>query len=171
MDSPSNDWEGLELQEDVVSSLHTTLSDIIRKQKLAARMKGMEDAAACKSSCRKDAMVIEQVTLDQLFDHAGIASARHVSIDTEGWDPLVLEGATRLLREKRALLQSLEKIRSLVAPEGYSSLNGKVSANNWKMIENATSGQLIVGTKLTNSSVLYTAPPLPSAVAELLPSV
>lgn len=66
---------------------------------------------------------------------------------------------------------SLEKIRSLVAPEGYSSLNGKVSANNWKMIENATSGQLIVGTKLTNSSVLYTAPPLPSAVAELLPSV
>ena len=71
---------------------------------------GMEDAAACKSSCRKDAMVIQQVTLDQLFDHAGIASARHVSIDTEGWDPLVLEGATRLLREKRAMTLSFEYI-------------------------------------------------------------
>ena len=62
---------------------------------------------------------------------------------------------------------SLDKIKSLVAAEGQV-LNGKVSPNNWKMIDNATSGQLILGTTLVNSrggrgQLLYTAPPLQMA--------
>ena len=61
---------------------------------------------------------------------------------------------------------SRDQIRELVTdPAGGTSLDGKVSTNNWKMIDNALSGTLIMGTSLPNSrpggqaSMLYMAPP------------
>lgn len=61
---------------------------------------------------------------------------------------------------------SRDQIRDLVVdPKGGASLDGKVSTNNWKMIDNALSGALITGTSMPTSragvkaSMLYTAPP------------
>lgn len=58
---------------------------------------------------------------------------------------------------------SAEAIESLVADPSADSLDGKVSANNWKVISNALHGSLIEGTVIPNSrggksSMLYTAP-------------
>lgn len=59
---------------------------------------------------------------------------------------------------------SRDHIQSLVAAQG-EQLNGKVSPNNWKMIDNALTGSLIQGEVIPNSrapqlkgSMLYTAP-------------
>ena len=53
---------------------------------------GQEDAQACVGArCRMDAMVVRQLTIDELVQESGLRTVRHVSIDTEGWDPLVLE--------------------------------------------------------------------------------
>lgn len=56
---------------------------------------------------------------------------------------------------------SKDEIESLVVT-GQESLDGKVSANNWKMIVNALEGSLIVASELANSrgpkpTLLYTA--------------
>ena len=59
-------------------------------------------------ACRSDAIHVRQLTVDELLVEIGLARARHVSIDTEGWDPLVLEGSSRLLREKLATTISFE---------------------------------------------------------------
>ena len=64
---------------------------------------------------------------------------------------------------------SPDTIRSLVA-SGGASLDGKVSENNFRMIDNALNGSLILGQGLPNSrgprpTMLYTAPSLaPSAL-------
>jgi len=60
---------------------------------------------------------------------------------------------------------SQSRIESLVA-EQDGPLDGKVSANNWKMINNALVGSLIIGTAMPASrgpkpSMLYTVPPQP----------
>lgn len=60
-----------------------------------------------------------------------------------------------------ACWMSQDKIKSLVVEAG-ESLGGKVSANNWKVIESAFVGPLIIGRQLPNSrgpkaSMLYTA--------------
>lgn len=65
---------------------------------------------------------------------------------------------------KDARWMGKETIRSLVAEQG-ASLDGRVSANNWKMICNALEGSLIAASELPNSrggrpTVLYTAPAL-----------
>eukprot|EP00933_Yihiella_yeosuensis_P014752 TRINITY_DN13090_c1_g1_i1.p1 TRINITY_DN13090_c1_g1~~TRINITY_DN13090_c1_g1_i1.p1 ORF type:complete len:479 (+),score=102.63 TRINITY_DN13090_c1_g1_i1:107-1543(+) len=57
---------------------------------------------------------------------------------------------------------SSQHIKSLVVASGQP-LDGKVSENNWKMINNALTGSLIEGTQLPNSrggkpTMLYTAP-------------
>ena len=59
---------------------------------------------------------------------------------------------------------SREEISALVTdPAGGVPLAGKVSCNNWKMIDNALSGTLICGASLPSRgkkpSMLYTAPP------------
>lgn len=56
---------------------------------------------------------------------------------------------------------SRELLQSLTAAQG-EPLDGKVSANNWKMISNALTGSLIAGTEMPNSrggkpTMLYTA--------------
>lgn len=58
---------------------------------------------------------------------------------------------------------SAEAIESIVVDPATNSLDGKVSANNWKVISNALHGSLIEGTTIPNSrggkaSMLYTAP-------------
>jgi len=58
---------------------------------------------------------------------------------------------------------SLARIRSLVASDPGAPLEGRVSANNWKMIDNALNGSLILGAEMPNSrggkaSMLYVAP-------------
>lgn len=66
---------------------------------------------------------------------------------------------------------SRDEIRALVPPETPKppSLDGLVSENNWKMIDNALSGGLIIGTPLPNSrgprpTMYYSAPhPQPTA--------
>lgn len=56
---------------------------------------------------------------------------------------------------------SREVLESLTVAQG-EPLDGKVSANNWKMINNALTGSLVVGTEMPNSrggrpTMLYTA--------------
>jgi len=58
---------------------------------------------------------------------------------------------------------SEDEIKLLVADSSTSSLDGKVSENNWKVIQNALHGSTIEGSPLPNSrggkmSMLYTAP-------------
>ena len=64
------------------------------------------------------------------------------------------------LRDARWM--SPETIRSLVVSSSDEPLDGKISQANWRMIEQALDGELIVGAELLNSkgeaTMLYTAP-------------
>jgi FkbM family methyltransferase len=51
---------------------------------------------------RAEPIFVEQTTVDRFFAHEGLRHTSHVSIDVEGWDPLVLEGMARVLRERRS---------------------------------------------------------------------
>jgi NADH pyrophosphatase NudC (nudix superfamily) len=56
---------------------------------------------------------------------------------------------------------SVDHIRALLEEDPTAMLEGKVSTNNWKLIDNALNGSLVVGTPMKSSrgtvSMLYTA--------------
>ena len=106
----------------------------------------------------------------------GLASLRHSHGKRFGQGDLYV--IVRLLAEDDALTidhhelsdaqwMNPEKIRALVVSSSDEPLNGKVSQANWRMIEQALEGELIVGAELLNSkgetTMLYTAPKTESA--------
>ena len=43
---------------------------------------------------------VDAVTIDQLVDNLRLAHVEHLSIDTEGWDALILEGGRRSIKNR-----------------------------------------------------------------------
>lgn len=104
----------------------------------------------------------------------GVVSLRHSHGYRFGQDDIYVVVKLRAENEainidthelSEAQWMSLDMIASLVQADPRGSLDGKVSANNWKVIAGAFEGTLIVGNAIPNprwgkSSMIYTAAPV-----------
>lgn len=82
---------------------------------------GYESVAAQHTAGRR---TIERntITLDSFFAQRGLQRAQLVSIDTEGWDGLVLHGMERVLTERRVDVVEFEYMRAWKRVLGERSL-------------------------------------------------
>lgn len=61
--------------------------------------------ACSKGACTER---VETITLDDFFERQQLLSVYHLAIDTEGHDPLVLEGAAKSIRERKIAIIEFE---------------------------------------------------------------
>jgi FkbM family methyltransferase len=89
---------------------------------------GYESVAAqrappARRSARKGMVTRNVTTLDTFLDTRGIVRAGLVSIDTEGWDGLVLRGMARALAARRVDVVEFEYMRAWKAQLGTRALH------------------------------------------------